>query len=186
MRLFFAIELPEEVRAALGRLKPADETRNRDYRWPDPSLLHVTLAFLGEQPEARLEALERLGRQVALSSPRATLRLGRTGQFGSKGSPRVLWVDVAGEVETLHALQRKLDQALRAEGFPLEERPFRAHITLARRRETARGGPPPGWPPALEALPFELERLTLMQSRLSSRGPTYSPLFQFPLLRASG
>ena len=54
MRLFFAIELPAEVQAALGRLRPKED--NRDYRWPDPALLHVTLAFLGEQPDSQLDA----------------------------------------------------------------------------------------------------------------------------------
>jgi 2'-5' RNA ligase len=179
VRLFFAVELPEDARAALGRLKPADESR--DYRWSDPSLLHITLAFLGEQPEARLEALERLGRRVASSSERGSLRLGQAGQFGSKRTPRVLWVDVSGDVERLHNLQRRLDQALRVEGFPVEERPFKAHITLARRRETARGGAPTGWPSPPRPITFALDQLTLMQSRLSPRGPTYTPVFQFPL-----
>jgi RNA 2',3'-cyclic 3'-phosphodiesterase len=179
VRLFFAIELPPEVQGALGRLKPGDA--NADYRWVDPALLHLTLAFLGEQPEERLETLHNVGLEAAAASHGGQLRLGQVGQFGSKRSPRVLWVDLAGDLEALLALQRRLEQRLREAGFALETREFRPHVTLARRRETARGGPPPGWPPSPPDGSFPLRQLTLMQSRLSPRGPTYTPVFHFPI-----
>ena len=177
MRLFFAVELPPDAQRVLGRLKPVDATA--DYRWVDPSLLHLTLAFLGEQPPESLDVLQRVGTAAASSSARGVLRLGHAGQFGSKRAPRVLWVDVAGDLEALLGIQARLDQALGEAGFPTEERAFRPHITLARRRETARGGPPPDWPPNVRSVMFALERLTLMHSRLSSRGPTYTPIEHF-------
>jgi 2'-5' RNA ligase len=177
VRLFFAVELPAEARAVLARLSDA----NRDYRWSDPSLLHVTLAFLGEQPEERLSALQQIGADAARASQGGVLRLGNSGQFGGKHAPRVLWVDLAGDTEALLALQRRVDAGLRQHAFATEDRPFRAHITLARRRESAQGGGPAGWPPEVEHAAFKLDQLTLMQSRLSSRGPTYTPVFQFPL-----
>jgi len=180
VRLFFAVELPPEVQAALGRLKPDDE-ESRDYRWVDHSLLHVTLAFLGEQPEERLQALETVGREAAKHSHRGALRLGAAGHFGSARAPRVLWVDLAGDLTKLTALQTNLIEQLRAHRFPTEDRPFRAHITLARRRETARGGPPQTWPPQVDRAQFTMKQLTLMHSRLSPRGPTYTPVTHFPL-----
>jgi RNA 2',3'-cyclic 3'-phosphodiesterase len=181
MRLFFAIELPHDVQAALGRLRPKDD--NRDYRWSDPSLLHVTLAFLGEQPESQVEVLRRVGETAASASHAASLRLGTAGSFGSHRSPRVLWVGLEGDLEALSSLHARLDAGLREAGLPVEDRPFRAHVTLARRRETARGGPPPGWPPhdSLGPARFSMDHLTLFQSRLSPRGPTYTPVFLFPL-----
>jgi 2'-5' RNA ligase len=176
VRLFFAVELSNEARGVLGRLRPTDD---REYRWVDPALLHLTLAFLGEQAEDRLPLLEQIGIAAATGMSPGVLRLGETGQFGGHRSPRVLWVDVAGDVDGLLALQRNLSDGLRHSGFDVEDREFRAHITLARRRETAHGGPPPGWPPTLEHVPFRLDHLTLMQSRLSPRGPTYTPVFRF-------
>jgi RNA 2',3'-cyclic 3'-phosphodiesterase len=178
VRLFFAVELPEHVQAALGRLRPSED--NGDYRWVNPALLHVTLAFLGEQPEERLAALHEIGAAAAQASRPGVLRLGRVGQFGGARSPRVLWVDLAGD-GTLGTLQEHLASALSKGGFPKEERVFRAHITLARRRETARGGPPRGWPLNPPLAEWALEHLTLMQSRLSPRGPTYTALSQFAL-----
>ena len=165
----------------LGRLRTDDDSH--DYRWVDYSLLHVTLAFLGEQPEARLSALETLGAEAAAGSKASVLRLGSAGHFGSARAPRVLWVDLAGDLTALTALQSRLASGLKRHGFPTEERPFRPHITLARRRESAHGGPPAGWPPEVEHATIPLRELTLMHSQLSSRGPAYTPVCRFPLGR---
>jgi 2'-5' RNA ligase len=180
VRLFFAIELPPNVQRALGQLRPAGD-ESRDYRWADPASLHVTLAFLGNQPGEKLEVLERIGHEATEQSAPGVLRLGSAGAFGARRAPRVLWVDLAGDLEALTRLQARLDSGLRRAGFELEDRPFRPHITLARRRETASGGPPAGWPPRVASTSFSLHQLTLFQSRLSPRGPTYVPVFAFPL-----
>jgi 2'-5' RNA ligase len=186
MRLFFAVELPSDVQASLGRLKPTDE--NRDYRWADPSLLHVTLAFLGQQPEDRLDVLRQVGAAAASASRTGILKLGQPGSFGARNAPRVLWVGLAGDLAALEELQDRLDAGLRQAGFDLEQRPFRPHITLARRRESARGGAPAGWPPVHEFDPtaaFPMQHLTLFESRLSPRGATYIDLTTFPLAGVS-
>lgn len=181
MRLFFAIELPPEIQAALGRLKPKEE--NRDYRWSEPSLLHVTLAFLGEQPSERLELLQQVGASAASGARPAALHLGAAGSFGGHKAPRVLWVGLDGDLDGLSHLQARLDAELHQAGFPVEDRPFRPHVTLARRRETAHGGPPVGWPPQdrVSHAKFTIDHVTLFQSRLSPRGPMYTPVFEFPL-----
>ena len=176
MRLFFAIELPDTVKSALGRLRPqADQS----YRWVEPQLMHVTLAFLGEQPETALRTLEAVGEEAAAAAKPARLTTAGLDAFGSKRSPRVLVVQLGGDIDALVHLQAGLDQRLRQAGFALEDRAFRPHITLARRRQDASGGPPGLAEPARVAFP--VERLTLFQSRLSPRGPTYTPLAQFPI-----
>src|SRR5437899_4698976 len=80
MRLFFAVELPQEVQAALGKLHPNDASR--DYRWADPALMHVTLAFLGQQPEERLDLLHNVGETAAATSRPGILKVGQPGSFG--------------------------------------------------------------------------------------------------------
>ncbi|HLZ30572.1 MAG TPA: RNA 2',3'-cyclic phosphodiesterase [Chloroflexota bacterium] len=181
MRLFFAVELPAKVRETLGTFRLAEST---EYRWVDPALLHVTLAFLGQQPEERLETLQRVGAAAAGASRPGVLRLGRAGSFGPRREPRVLWMGLDGDVPALLACQGRLDTELRGAGFDLEDRPFSPHITLARRREGARSSGPSKWPPTPAQVgqeSFRLDHLTLVESRLSPRGPTYLPLLEFPL-----
>ena len=185
MRLFFAVELPQEVQAAVGKLHPDDASR--DYRWTDPSLMHVTLAFLGQQPEDRLAALQKVGSVAATGSRPGTLKLGQPGSFGPRKAPRVLWVGLEGDLEALQALHAKLNVGLKQAGFDVEDREYSPHITLARRRESASGGPPPGWPPTQSlSNHFTMHGLTLFESRLSPRGPTYIQLAEFPLGAAPG
>jgi 2'-5' RNA ligase len=182
MRLFFAVELPPEVQAAVGRLNPNDPSR--DYRWSDPALMHVTLAFLGQQPEERLNTLRSIGAAAAKVSRPGVLKLGQPGSFGARKAPRVLWIGLDGDLPALQTLQSSLNAGLKQAGFEVEDRPFSPHITLARRRESARGGAPSGWPPTHSLTTgnqFQMHELTLFESRLSPRGPTYIPLAQFPL-----
>src|SRR5438067_11107194 len=182
VRVFFAVELPAQIQAALGRLNPSDESR--DYRWPDPSLLHVTLAFLGQQPAERLDLLCSIGAEAAASSRAGMLELGEPGSFGPRSAPRVLWIGLAGDLGALAALQSRLAAGLAQAGFEVEARAFRPHITLARRRESARGGAPSAWPPPRafsRDTEFPMQQLTLFESRLSPRGPTYIQLAEFNL-----
>jgi len=186
VRLFFAVELPAAIQAALGRLNPGDASR--DYRWADPAMMHITLAFLGQQPAAQLGPLKAIGTQAAAASRAAVLRLGAPGSFGQRSAPRVLWIGLDGDLAALQALQSRLETGLTEAGFPAaEERPFRPHITLARRRESARGGAPPGWPPVrpfMGSTEFPMQRLTLFESRLSPHGATYINLAEFNLAGA--
>lgn len=178
MRLFYALELPSDIQTALGRLQSPDA---RDYRWVDPALMHLTLAFLGEQPEDQLSVLQRIGSDVASVSHEGVLRLGKAGSFGSRRAPRVLWIDLDGDVEALIGVQSRLAEQLGRAGFPLEDRPFAPHVTLARRRDGAQGGPPNSWPPEVPHAAIALDELALMQSRLSPRGPSYTPLAKFAI-----
>jgi len=177
VRLFFAIELPAEVRAALGRLRDGGD----DYRWVEPGQLHVTLAFLGEQPEDALRRLEQIGTSAAAASRAGTLRLGEAGSYGPRGAPRVLWIGLGGDVAGLIGLQSNLASALRQAGFAIEDRPFSPHITLARRRERAAQGKP-AWPPSqVPTATIPLRELVLFQSKLSPKGAIYTPLGTYEL-----
>jgi 2'-5' RNA ligase len=182
MRLFFAVELPSRVQRALGRLRPGEE--QRAYRWVDPAQMHITLAFLGEQPPALLETLQHVGERAATSSPGGILRLGPPGQFGSPRAPRVLWVGLEGDVDALHALQRNVVSELSAAQIgKRDDHSFNPHITLARRRASASPGPPAGWPPPRGSSPRDLipmDHVTLFESRLSPHGAAYTALFAFP------
>jgi RNA 2',3'-cyclic 3'-phosphodiesterase len=186
IRLFFAVELPPEVQASLGAWRQPEATA---YRWVEPSLLHVTLAFLGEQPESLLPTLSALGGRAAGRVSRFRLRLGAAGSFGPRRAPRVLWVGVDDGRSQLDELHAQLDDELRQAQLPVEDRPFAPHITLARRRDAAPVEPPPRWPPpavgAATPPSFAVSSLSLMRSQLGRGGAQYTPLERFPLAGGS-
>ncbi|MDE3096806.1 MAG: RNA 2',3'-cyclic phosphodiesterase [Chloroflexota bacterium] len=190
MRLFVAIELPDEVRRALAATVAALSRTGMSgdaVRWVRPDGVHVTLKFLGATPEARLPAVEGALRAAAAAGRPFRLQLAGVGSFGGARNLRVVWAGVAGEVDALAALAARVDGALAPLGFPAEQRPFAAHLTLGRVRDgtppAARAGifaalealPPP------PALPIPVDRVSLVRSTLGPGGASYRALAIFPL-----
>jgi 2'-5' RNA ligase len=183
MRAFIAVELPEVARVALARIQHALAESRADVKWVELDNLHLTMRFLGEVSEAQGEPIRQLVERLAAGSPTVTMSLREFGAFPSAGSPRVVWVGVEQGREALTHLADQLEHGCRALGFPAEERPFAAHITLGRvrsprgRRELSESLARLTWeaPP-----PWDARALTLFESVLSSSGPRYTPIVQAP------
>ena len=187
LRLFVAIDLPEDVRESLGRLQ--SDLRRHDLpglRWTRPEGVHLTLKFLGETPASSLAAIEgALARAVRGAQP-FRLALGAPGTFGNRRGPRVLWVDVEGDVKPLQQLQAAVERELAAAGFAPEERGFSPHLTLARVPQPSPPGLAERVSRALAAVAaprgeIEVTELLLMRSRLQPSGAVYSRVAAFPL-----
>jgi RNA 2',3'-cyclic 3'-phosphodiesterase len=122
----------------------------------------------------------RVGPAVAATPP-LTLQLAGGGRFGSRRRPSVCWAGLAGDVPGLTALAGRLAEAARATGLPVEDRPFRAHLTLGRWRpgQPADGDLPdrladhagPRWPVA---------EVVLWRSHLGPR-PRYERVAAWPV-----
>lgn len=179
IRAFLALSLPDPVLSAL---------RVQQFLLPlprkePPENFHLTLVFLGEQPEPVLEAAHE--RFEALRIPRFTLTLQGLGLFGG-AKPRAAWAGVAPS-DPLMRLQAKLEQAARLSGIAVESRRFVPHVTLGRftspnaedtmRLERAVAGGMDFRSPA-----FEVEEVILYQSRLSPKGNRYDELATYPLI----
>src|SRR5262245_22512686 len=181
MRLFIAVDLDDEARAAIAdeqrRLKVAFDDARSSIKWVRPDHMHLTLVFLGEVPEARAPAIvDTVNQPVA--QPPFDLVFAGIGVFPPRGAPKVLWVGAAaGEADSI-GLQRELANRMRRLGVELDQRPFHPHLTLARWK-TSRGADRSR---ALATGPdgaiarVHVDHATLYQSRLSSAGPTYTPL----------
>ena len=136
-RLFIAVPVPADVEAAISEVvervraaaTPAD---GRDVRWVRLDSLHLTLRFLGPTPADRVEATAAATHSAAAASRAFEVVLGRAGSFPSGKRPRALWVDVLEGAEELAALGGRVDGELRDRGWSFDDRPFRAHLTLAR------------------------------------------------------
>lgn len=184
-RLFVALEPSDDAVAALAEAQQALRRELPDgVRWVRPEAAHLTLRFLGEVPEAKLE-LARGALTRAASGPTLELRTGGLGAFPSPRRASVLWLGVEGELGRLEELERAV--AARFEGLGSAAPParFRPHLTLGR----VRRGPGPTRealgaalrlpPPAPAAWP--VRELLLVQSELRPDGPRYTTLARGPL-----
>jgi 2'-5' RNA ligase len=173
MRLFVAIDPPDPIRDALAAL----ELRGRLSR-PPRDQLHLTLRFLGEVDADHVPEL--IG-ALAVQVPRFTLRVAGGGAFPSASRPRVLWAGIGGDVDALVALATRVEAAVRSVGLPPADKPFRAHLTLARVRD----GRVPDAVAAVQALPdlgeWPVREVLLVKSTLGERGAVHERLATFPL-----
>lgn len=175
MRLFLGIELPPAWRRALARGADALQRAGVQGRFTLPENYHLTLVFLGETQ--RQEDAEAALRQTG-GSP-FPLRSAPPGCFPRKGGD-IWWLGVE-PTPGLLAAQRRLEAALRASGFSPEERPYRPHITLARKVRSPAGLEPLNTPGLFPPLEFQVNRLTLFSSQRVDGVLRYLPLHRVKL-----
>ena len=179
MRVFVALPVEGQAAEELRGWTSLYRQQLPFRKWTHPQDYHITLQFLGELPESRLDELHRALRGVQAGP--LTLRLHGGGTFGPVRSPRVLWSDVTGDRNGLKELHEAVVQATRPLGFVPEERPYTAHITLAR-GYTGDGASFPG--ELLAGMPSEAEwtadRFVLMRTRMNE-SPMYETIGEYGL-----
>ena len=180
IRVFCAVELPDEIRAAVAAHASRLRREFPEARagWARPEGLHITLKFIGEVEAARVEALSHAaGAAVEGFSPFG-LSIEESGTFPPRGAARVLWLGVKDLSGGLARLQRRLEHECEAAGFPAEPRAFKPHLTLARLRtpkdahalsEAHRHTP-------FGSHHFEVAELLVIRSELGPGGSRYTPL----------
>ncbi len=176
LRLFVAAWVGETARREAEQIVARLRRTDADVKWVDPAQLHATIRFLGSVPE------QDLGRGIACLERAASDQeafawgLGQLGAFPDRGAPRVVWAGADPGAAGLERLAANVDRRLVADGLVSpESRPFRAHVTLGRSR-SPRGGE--RLRSLFEELSFRsppelLEEVSLVESRLTPRGPQY-------------
>jgi 2'-5' RNA ligase len=134
VRLFVAVTPPEAARADLAAAVALLREVPGAPRWTAPERWHLTLLFLGPVDESRVPRLEEALGGAVVGTPAMTLRFAGGGRFGSRRRPQVAWAGVDGDVAPLTELATRLSRAARRLELPVEDRPFRAHLTLGRWR----------------------------------------------------
>lgn len=179
MRLFIAIELPDNLKTALSRLRWGIPGA----RWVPMEQLHLTLAFLGEVEETTAGELGEALALIQISPFR--LCFSGTGCFPNRHRPRILWAGVEPHQRLTH-LAAKVHEAVLACGIPQEDRPFSPHITLARLKFPAVREVDAflAMPQKQKLPPFPVREITLFQSRLAAHGAVHIPIRIFPLAAA--
>ena len=184
MRLFFAIELGDDLLDLLDETTAPLRAEAPELAWVGRAKQHLTLKFLGEVDEAAVPKLTAAADRAAARHPPLEMSVREVGAFPNFRRARVVWIGVEQEPR-LELLHHDLEQFCEQEGFEVEGRPFRPHITLARVRS---------------ALPVErmralarvarsvrmratmpVERITLFESTLAPSGAHYRRLHAAPL-----
>jgi 2'-5' RNA ligase len=182
MRLFLAAELPGPVRDAVVGLRATLQAKLEGWRWVGPEGVHLTLRFLGEVDESVDAKAREAWRRIARESEPFQVCVTQLGRFPPRGTPRVLWVGV-GETQpgpALAALATRLEETARELGWEPESRPFRPHLTLARRRRDATRAELTE-ETTLQKVAGWVRALVLMHSQLGRDGARYTALESFPL-----
>jgi RNA 2',3'-cyclic 3'-phosphodiesterase len=182
LRAFVALEVPGQVLDALVDFQRSLSNTGADLKLVERENLHFTIKFLGYITDTQIEeAKSRLGK---ISIPGAEIEVRGTGAFPKAANPRVVWAGAAPKDEdTVSSIAREVARSLEGIG-ERDDRPFRAHITLARVRSPKNSR-------LLEELilneadrPFgvaKLADLKLKSSVLTSSGPIYEDIGVYPL-----
>jgi 2'-5' RNA ligase len=177
VRLFVAIDLPCDITERLSM--PQETLRKSRARLSlvNPSIIHLTLKFIGEIPEDRVERIK-----TALSTvefPSFELKVGCISADKPR-QPRVVWCGITDEGKTalLHDL---VENALAPLGVPRDSRPFRPHATIARVRRFD-----PSLLSSISEIPVSefgscmVSSWQLKKSTLTPQGPVYETILEVP------
>ncbi len=200
MRLFVALDLPDDVRRALGDLMAKLKPLCADARWVRPDGMHVTLKFIGHAVATgdaeKLDAVRSALARVRSDRP-VEMRFRGVGFFPNASRPRVIWCGVHAS-ENLAELAADVDRALEPLGISREDRAFVPHLTLARFK-LARSGKPSrsnrAGSEALQSAAAEMEQndfgsaryteFHLFESIMKPGGSEYRKLETYSLVKAS-
>jgi RNA 2',3'-cyclic 3'-phosphodiesterase len=180
---FFALTLPDETKEYIyhitEQLKPVFPFK----KWLHQEDYHITLAFLGHaEEEMKLRAMD-LVKDALYGHEGFNLTLYGIGTFGSKGLPRILWIDTE-QSKNLIEVQKQTYRSCMEAGFTLDKKPFKPHITIARKYV----GEQEFQPSHLQELSghlssghtFFAEKVTLYKTHMGA-SPSYEPIFTVPL-----
>jgi RNA 2',3'-cyclic 3'-phosphodiesterase len=197
MRLFVGIDIEPEIRERLARFVDGVQGFAPDARWVRPETFHVTLKFIGEVAELKVDSVK-----SALASVRGTatqISFRGAGFFPTPRSARVFWIGIEAD-DNLRALAASVDTALSGAtslGIEPERQPYTPHLTLARASQRSSRSPhqkPRPGGRAFERLQEKLGALPapdfgtmtareffLFESKLSPAGARYSKIARYGL-----
>lgn len=178
MRLFIAIQLNPEIRRELSHLKERIKGIE-GIRWVKSENIHLTLIFLGEVEEDRVEAIKRAMREGIKGFLPFSIRPKGLGVFPHPRNVRVIWVGIEPK-EKVVVLQQRLEKELRKAGFSFEKRRFEPHLTLGRAKRLQNREDFFKIMKEINKIDLssslKVEEIELIQSRLTPQGPIYQTL----------
>ncbi|MGD2271275.1 MAG: RNA 2',3'-cyclic phosphodiesterase [Desulfobacterales bacterium] len=179
IRTFIAIELPQNIRAAIGEIQEVLKSNKFNAKWVRAENIHLTLKFLGNIDPAAVAGIEAVLHDTVKTTAPFSLMAKGLGVFPGLRRPRVIWIGIVGQIDALIRLQRGLDENLQKIGFTPEKRPFKGHLTIARVRgglDSRRMAAAINRFQDFEAESFTVKNLVLFKSDLQPTGSVYTKL----------
>jgi 2'-5' RNA ligase len=137
LRCFIALEIPEEIQESLVKvINLAQLIPANGFRPVRSGMVHVTLKFLGDTPQSKIPEIKELLSRIAVTQTIFQLQIKGLGAFASWDHPRTVWAGLAYPPE-LRDLTAQINKRIESLVFPIDNRPFSPHLTLARVSEGA-------------------------------------------------
>lgn len=182
IRSFIAIELNKEFKEELKNIQDELKNLNLDVRWVEINNIHLTLKFLGNVELGDLEKIKSVLKNISLLFKPFEINLSELGLFPKVDFPRVIWVGINHGKNELIRIASTIEEELKKLRIPSEEREFIPHLTLGRVRSSKNKDKlksylnfsKPNFPKSQE-----IKEITLFQSELKPKGPTYTVLGSF-------
>ena len=177
IRCFIAIDFYGEIVQETARIQEVLGSWKFNGKMSELENLHLTLKFLGEIEEDKLEEVRKSLREVKEKSFEG--KLDHAGLFSVLGNPKIVWIKLNGK--GIFDLQKKIDEVLE-KNFKKEER-FMGHLTIARVKYVSDRA---GFRKYVEnigvkEIPFKINSFKLIKSELKPLGPVYSVIEEFKL-----
>jgi 2'-5' RNA ligase len=183
LRTFIAIDLDHKIRERIASLQAKLKARGPKISWVKPERMHLSIKFLGEIEETQVEPIKKSLDTVAGQCRPFDITFAGLGVFPPHGRASVLWLGIQDASSGLNACWKTCEDALAAVGLPREDRPFSAHLTLARNKNPRLSSEVRRLlndPPPFEPQTQRVKGLTFYRSTLTSEGPIHEVLAHCP------
>lgn len=184
MRSFFAFEIHDIVKNELESLLKPIRGLFLPVRWVSINNIHLTVLFLGDVEQNVIDSVKPKLETICLETNSFNLAVEGGGFFGTKNSPKVLWAGIDGLPEYAAIFKNTIEKQFEPFGIKSEKRPFKPHLTLGRFKDR----------PDEKAMQkclmelknfkssvFNVNKLVLFKSDLSSKGAIYTKILTFKL-----
>lgn len=183
MRVFIAIDLPDEIKESIANIENEVRGKDVDVKFVEPKNLHITLKFLGEVNEEKVKEIEETVSDCVKEIKMFTIKLQGIGYFGSENYIKTLWINIREGKDTLIEIIKMLDKGL--DHIRKDNYQPNPHLTIGRVRsgrnkeilldETKRLKD-------VKVGEIQVKQIKLKKSELTPKGPIYTDLYTINLV----
>jgi 2'-5' RNA ligase len=176
IRAFIAVDMPESIRSKIKNLQEGVDING--LKFVDPAIIHLTLKFLGDTPQKKIDDVCRV--LEAIETSRFEVTVACMGAFPNLKNPRIIWIGLSQDSK-LERIAENIEDRLSKLGFEREKRKFTSHLTIARVKRAGKNERRLIKDFVRENANIDLgkiliDRLKLKRSVLTPQGPIYSDI----------